>query len=390
MPVKHRDDLWEKPPHTEIKHEILRRYIQAWLPILGSRHERIAIIDGFAGPGEYKLQSDPDTFEPGSPIIIFETILTHKLRERFPNIILIFIEKNSKFANHLGSLLNSRYPSRDDQRIKHLLITADFASTLHSVLDEIKKENQIMVPCFAFIDPFGPSGMPMDLITKFMAHRYSEIFVNFAYDSINRWLNVPEYEKTLDSLYGCPDWRSLRGLKNPQLRREKLLDLYVSQLEQNAGAKYVLSFAMKDQKNRPKYYLIFGTKALEGLDQMKQTMWKVDQTGNFEFSDYKYSSFQLELFPPTPDYQELAELIWNQFHSSTVEIRAVEDWVVAETPRYASNHVRTALRLIEEQGRVKSKYYVEWDAGKGRYEKTPYTRKGAFPKGTWIEFVGNS
>ena len=40
--------LWEKPAHTEMKHRLLRRYLQAWLPILGKWHVKIAVVDGFA------------------------------------------------------------------------------------------------------------------------------------------------------------------------------------------------------------------------------------------------------------------------------------------------------------------------------------------------------
>jgi len=32
---------------------ILRRYLQAWLPILSRRNERVLYLAGFAGPGIY-------------------------------------------------------------------------------------------------------------------------------------------------------------------------------------------------------------------------------------------------------------------------------------------------------------------------------------------------
>ena len=47
------ETLWELDPHTTAKHEILRRYLGAWFPILNRHHGRIVYIDGFAGPGRY-------------------------------------------------------------------------------------------------------------------------------------------------------------------------------------------------------------------------------------------------------------------------------------------------------------------------------------------------
>jgi three-Cys-motif partner protein len=42
-------------PHTRAKHEILKRYLQAWMVILSQgRFPEILYIDGFAGPGQYE------------------------------------------------------------------------------------------------------------------------------------------------------------------------------------------------------------------------------------------------------------------------------------------------------------------------------------------------
>ncbi|MGD8149309.1 three-Cys-motif partner protein TcmP [Ornithinimicrobium sp. Y1694] len=57
--------VWNRPPHTKAKHDILTRYLGAWFGIFGrSRyHQKVNILDGFAGPGRY------DDDEPGSPVL---------------------------------------------------------------------------------------------------------------------------------------------------------------------------------------------------------------------------------------------------------------------------------------------------------------------------------
>lgn len=45
---------WIYKEHTRAKHELLEKYLGGWISILGSRHERLLIFDGFAGRGEYE------------------------------------------------------------------------------------------------------------------------------------------------------------------------------------------------------------------------------------------------------------------------------------------------------------------------------------------------
>ncbi len=40
--------IWNLDPHTAKKHEILRRYFEAWLPIMARWNGRVVYIDGFA------------------------------------------------------------------------------------------------------------------------------------------------------------------------------------------------------------------------------------------------------------------------------------------------------------------------------------------------------
>src|SRR5580704_5033889 len=68
-----RQTIWPLEPHTRAKHEILKRYLQAWMVILSQgRFPEILYIDGFAGPGEYSGG------EVGSPIIALDTALAFR------------------------------------------------------------------------------------------------------------------------------------------------------------------------------------------------------------------------------------------------------------------------------------------------------------------------
>ena len=65
------DTLWIPDAHTLAKHAILRRYLQAWLPIMSRWNRRGVVIDGFAGPGRYASGED------GLPFVALKAALEH-------------------------------------------------------------------------------------------------------------------------------------------------------------------------------------------------------------------------------------------------------------------------------------------------------------------------
>jgi three-Cys-motif partner protein len=79
------ETVWDLEPHTAKKHEILRRYFQAWLPIMVRWNNRVLFIDGFAGPGEYSRGED------GSPVIVLKAARdhTHKFEAE---LVCLFVE----------------------------------------------------------------------------------------------------------------------------------------------------------------------------------------------------------------------------------------------------------------------------------------------------------
>ena len=89
-----RQTIWPLEPHTRAKHEILKRYLQAWMVILSQgQFPEILYIDGFAGPGEYSGG------EAGSPIIALDTALGFKTP-----LTPKFIFSSSKSVTSCGSL----------------------------------------------------------------------------------------------------------------------------------------------------------------------------------------------------------------------------------------------------------------------------------------------
>jgi three-Cys-motif partner protein len=95
-----RTTIWELEPHTRAKHEILRCYLQAWMPILAQGgFKNILYIDGFAGPGRYAGGED------GSPMIPVKSTLEHAARIK-GNVLFLFVEEKLDRAGVLQECLD--------------------------------------------------------------------------------------------------------------------------------------------------------------------------------------------------------------------------------------------------------------------------------------------
>jgi hypothetical protein len=241
------------------------------------------------------------------------------------------------------------------------------------VLDSLDTEGSRLAPSFTFIDPFGFSDTPMSVVARLIKQPYAEVLVTLMVENINRFLEHPNEEvlQHYDALFGDSTWRQLRD--HPD-RLNALGDLYRQQLL-NAGARYVWSFRMLDNGNRPIYDLFFATKSIEGLKKMKRAMWSVDPVGGFRFSDRAAQVQNLVLFGPEADVALLRRTLVKHFAGRTVTVEEVEEWVLVETP-YHDGHIRQKTLLpLERDGKVE-------------YVPPPErNRKGHYPSGCKLRFT---
>jgi three-Cys-motif partner protein len=171
--------IWNIEPHTEAKHAILRRYLEAWLPIITRWNGRVLYIDGFAGPGEYIDGKD------GSPIIAIKAVLEHKANMR-SEIRMLFIEEDKERCEYLKQKVNSLKISSN---IKIDCICAKFDETVTEIFKYIDEQKTRLAPAFVFIDPFGFTGMPFALIKRIMSNEKCEVLITFMYEEINRFIS---------------------------------------------------------------------------------------------------------------------------------------------------------------------------------------------------------
>jgi three-Cys-motif partner protein len=361
---KHLGTVWPLEPHTAKKHEILRRYFQAWLPILAQHNPRLLYIDAFAGPGEYSGGED------GSPVVILKAARDHVIPFK-SQLVCLFIESEDERYQHLVQVLDRIRPTLPTN-VKFRPLLGRFNDQLTEIFANMDEQGRLRAPTLAFVDPFGFSHTPFSAIERLMKYSKTEVLVNFMYDEINRFLSFPGFAAHFDAQFGTPKWREAVELSYPLERLMAIHDLYLSQLR--TVARYVRAFLMVNKSNIPDYFLFFATNSIEGLAAMKHSMWKVDPSGEFQFSDFTDASKQILLFDPKPDYQSLREIITHQFKRTEIAVEVLAEWVVAETP-FLSTHIKKhVLTPMEKDGAV--------SVVNPKPERRPYT----YPDGTILKF----
>ena len=335
--VKSSEILWAIEPHTEIKHKILESYLKAWFPILKKYNPRVVYLDGFSGPGRYSGG------EPGSPVIAlnvaksFSTNLTGE-------IVFLFVEREQERIDNLNKEIEQLgLPGN----FKVVAVCGEFQDVCEALLANIEARNQNLAPTFAFIDPFGYSGLPFKLISKFLTFPKGEVFITFMVESLNRFLTLdnPANSKHIMDLFGTEEATKV-GPNSPN-RTDKLRLIYQNQLAKVAN--FVRYFEMRDRDDRIIYYLFFATNHPLGHVRMKEAMWKVDELGDFRFSDATDPT-QTTLFGADHD-GAILNLIKIKFDGRKVSFGELGTFIEDKTP-YLKKHLRESLRQAEDGGAI--------------------------------------
>jgi three-Cys-motif partner protein len=352
-----KDTLWPLPPHTTGKHEVLRHYLAAWFPIIGSFAPRLAFIDGFAGPGHYAGG------EPGSPLIALDAFRTYAAKVK-GKALFLFVEQDEQRAEHLRQTIASqKLPPNCEVEVT----TGDFEPQMTAILDSIP--GQQIAPAFLMLDPFGVSGMPMSLVRRLLESRKTELYITFMYEFVDRFKATPEFEQPLTELYGTEKWKKGIALEGID-KREFFFGLYRDQLR-HSGAKHVLRFDLYEG-GRLVYAIFFATKHWKGADVMKRAIWSVAPFGDFSFRSAHHG--QLVLGLDTADYSSLREALQKEFRGNgLIAIDRIEEFVAAETDFHIAQLRKHGLVPLETSGAL----HVESSRKKAR----------SYPPGTKIRFL---
>lgn len=335
-------EKWEYREHTRVKHILLGKYLKVWITALGKYNPTIGYFDGFAGRGEYTDKT------LGSPIIALK--LADELNEHFEKLICFFIEKDPENFKNLEDTLKRELPSiKNRNKIKFKMENDEFANVVEEIFNNIKI-GHILIPSFFFIDPFGFSGIPFNVITRILSNPRTEIFFTFMVRDIARFIQLPELGETFTGMFGSQDWKSiLPSSLKPEIA---LINLYRQQLHNKAKVKYSWAFRVcTSEKVQTLYYLVHATNNFKGHSIMKDIMFKQSAQGDFAYLGPEdiTAKFQMKLFDIN-SIEELQKHLVSRFVGKTLSYEKIQEEICIpwnSEPPYVDTHYNKALKSLE-------------------------------------------
>jgi len=355
------DVLWDAKPHTIAKIELLESYLKPWFAILGRSRSRqdIVYVDGFCGPGEYTNHPS------GSPIAainaVNDILNSPDGSWKAGNVHLVFIDKDQRSINHL----NTRLETIDKHsRVNIQTIAKPFLEGLTEVRQSLSHSFDTHHPLFVFIDPFGATGVPFEVVADILNSNCSEILINLDADGIARIFKAGDHaahEKNLGEIFGDDSWHELEGKQSFSEQCTHVLELYKQRLKSLPNVRYVFSFEMGNKKGLD-YFLVFASQHHLGLEKMKEAMKKIDQTGAYQFSDASHGQSFLFRFDNPEDF---APRMFGYFDGRSVPWQEIADYALNESPFI---NPKKMLAVLEKKELIQ----VTMKFGKTRARKNTY------------------
>ena len=349
MPSFKPSDLWKAEPHTLAKIEIVGRYLFLWFYILGTRNRRLVYIDGFAGPGRYtnSNESSPTAALNAATAAAERLAPAVSLQHEW---LFYFIEREPDFASNLNSVVSqTKLPKEFKWEVK----TGTFAQQLTTILTNIKSFPGGIPPTFAFIDPFGATGVAFAHVAEILKYKSCEVLINLDSDGIGRLVAAQSIEKNrehLDLIFGDSVWREKLDPNVPMpILCAQVLALYKLKLRSLPKVDYCFSFAMKSTKEALNYHLVFASQHPLGLRKMKEAMKAVDQSGSYSFSDDAVGQGHFSFTEPN----EPAKRMLRELGGSWRPWKHFDDFALNESPFH---NPKSMLTYLKSDGKVE----VQW------------------------------
>lgn len=353
MPSKHYEWRGGNIPligeHSLAKHRILRRYVETYIEVLTSnpRRERLslALVDGFAGGGVYRLAGQETDRHPGSPIILMQAVASaaekvNKNRKKNLDIVprYYFIEQDAETVATLRGVVSDyrQHVSASEPTI----LTGTFDDHLDEVIRDIKKRRGRKHRAIFLLDQYGYSAVPFATTKKiFDELPHAEIFLTLAVGWIASYLKAASQAQEwlcerldIDVHADAAEIEERLAGENLSAQRlrvvQKLLhDAYATQ----AGARHFTPFfIMSRLSNRP-YWFLHLANSLKANDVVKDLHWRTQN----HFIHYGDTGLSMLAYDPRRDIELTGQLA---FEFDDDARQRAKNALLAELPRRLREH----------------------------------------------------
>lgn len=262
---------------TEIKLDILKKYLLAWATIIGERFPKAYFIDCFCGRGKYHKDGKENSVS-GSPLIALDIAQNVKEKKSKKGkqfeLSIIAVDSNKQNVTNLKGFVTGFNQNRESS-IE--IVESEFEIVIPDILKKISD-----APAFFFVDPYGIKGVTkkaLDLIVN--RDGSTEIFLNYMKMGVRRVagqhknvenenkairIKASKTVKHLNDLFGDASWLGKDD--------KELLKHFVDQIFRKKY-QFVLNFNVPYPDRRDTIYnLVFATKYKVAEKIMKDILTK--------------------------------------------------------------------------------------------------------------------
>jgi len=335
-----------------VKARIISKHFDSWSSIVLKEAtklgQKIAYIDLYCGPGRY------GDGKMSTPLLVLERAI--KKPELTKSLVTIFNDEDPEAIEKLKAEV-SNLPGVTSLAVPPVLMNTKVGPETEQYF-----RSTSTVPSFTFIDPFGYTGLTLDLIEGVTKNWGCDCIFFFSYSSINRALSAQNiFTSRMAALFGAEraakleeQMQSIKGShgRNPIDREEIIIDTLTEALQElNRAKTYVRTFRFKKGK-RTSHMLIFVTKSPKGYRVMSQIMAReghMDRKGIPHFTYYDEPPSVDQLF--YPEFDALKKDLCERYAGQRMAMNAIfEEHSLRRN--YISSNYKDALNELEQEGLI--------------------------------------
>jgi three-Cys-motif partner protein len=255
-----------------LKHAIINSYATPFASKTGStsKDNRVAFIDGYAGPGRY------DDGSEGSGALLLRKAKELAALSRPRQVECHFVENDGESVAKLREVVEA-----EGDGVTYTITDENISKQLPVLLDAVKE-----VPVFVYLDPCGLP-IPLDEVASIFDRPggpgtpATEVLINLT-ASLRRFAGmlysdkaVENSLKTLDAVCGGDWWRAVwlkkcptkNASENQKMAAElAVVEGYAERLRARMGNGGTWIIDVKPRADlKPIYYLVFATRSIHGM-----------------------------------------------------------------------------------------------------------------------------
>jgi three-Cys-motif partner protein len=343
--------FFEEPSeHSKIKSRIVAKYFWAWAKVIiasvkAHGGDRIAYIDLFAGPGQYKDGT------PSTPIMVLQKAIGDPDMAKM--LVTVFNDKHPENVNSLRQGIE-RIPELRRLKYKPQVRNAEVGVDIAKIFQGLK-----LIPTLLFADPWGYKGLSLTLIRSVLKDWGCDCVFFFNYNRVNMALTNEVVEEHMDALFGQERAGVIRATV-PTLNASEREDFVIEELShalKETGGSYVLPFAFRsDNEERTTHHLIFVSKNFKGYEIMKEIMAAESSERDQGVPSFVYSRASQNypmLFALSRPLDDLEGMLLQEFAGQKLTMLQIYERHSVGRPYIKSNY-KKLLTKMEVEGKIEA------------------------------------